>query len=125
MVFDLDIWEFSPDDYVTCPKCGARTDWDDDEGPVKPGGVRHTCLDPDCAFVFMAEGPDDDPITITLTRREVATVLAGLRLLRGSEVWSALPDAGIVFEIRSEDGRIDQLSPDEADRLCDRIRGEA
>ena len=39
------------DEITTCPKCGARTDYEETGGP--DGEQRHKCLNSHCGFEFI------------------------------------------------------------------------
>lgn len=44
------------EDPMTCPKCGARTDFEE-----LPSGLQeHSCKDKHCGFVFFAAEPSDE-----------------------------------------------------------------
>lgn len=45
------------DQPTTCPKCGARTDFENDPNNVKR--QFHQCLNLKCSFQFIAEDDDD------------------------------------------------------------------
>jgi hypothetical protein len=55
-----------------------------------------------------------------LTFRELSTVLAALRLYQGSMDDSAQVTS-VLRDIASDDGRIEPLTPDEIDRLCEEM----
>lgn len=66
--------------------------------------------------------PSDRVVNVQLTQRERATVLAALRFHRDEhlQAGSDIPDL-VIAEIAADGGRLQPLSGQEVDRLCERL----
>jgi hypothetical protein len=81
--------------------------------------IARVCIASHSSLINRRKTGDTSMITVTLTDRELATVLASLRALQN--VQQHEPPAAGITEIASSGGTLEPLTDGEVDTLCERL----